>query len=142
MSKLALSVSLVFALALSLGGCSKADDEDEWKPKTYTKEVDAARKFFHRDGIVTRALEEYRWAVGKYPTTDQGLIALMKRPKGLRNPSDWKGPYLDGDSLPVDFWENEFKYASPGKDQKYDMWSLGPDGVDGTDDDLLNWNYR
>lgn len=69
---------------------------------------------------------------GKFPTTDQGLDALLERGE--------KGPYLQSPQLPKDGWENSFRYMIPGeKGVNYDLWSPGPDGISGTPDDIGNW---
>ncbi len=81
------------------------------------------------------ALRAYNMDNGKFPTMDQGLAALLeKTEKG-------KGPYLENTrTLPKDQWENDFRYLIPGdKNPDYDLWSCGPDGVTGTEDDVGNW---
>ena len=81
-------------------------------------------------------LMAFRVNVGNYPTTDEGLISLKKMPEGKGK--RWKGPYID--ELPVDPWGNAYQYRYPGvkNKDKYDVWSLGPDGV-ASDDDIGNW---
>ena len=56
------------------------------------------------------------------------------------NPSKWEGPYLDSD-LPLDPWDNPYQYVSPGihNPDGFDIWSYGPDGINGTEDDIGNW---
>jgi general secretion pathway protein G len=68
------------------------------------------------------------------------LSALMTPPGDLANPAKWKGPYLEK-AIPADPWGRPFQYAAPGKHnpQSFDVWSLGPDGADGTEDDVGNW---
>ena len=85
-------------------------------------------------------LELYFLAVKQYPSTGAGLEALRNPPGDLVNPAKWTGPYLDK-PLPLDPWERPYQYAYPGKynPSKFDVWSLGPDGVDGTEDDIGNW---
>ena len=143
MSRKVLCLSAVLSVAVLVGGCSKKEEDVGWKPKEYDEETQKVRKFIHRDGIITRALEEFRAATDVYPTTDQGLQALVSRPKGLRDPKRWTGPYLEEDQL-SDHWGNPFGYTSPGKEKehRYDLWSVGADGEVGTDDDILNWNVR
>lgn len=82
------------------------------------------------------AIRAYNMDNGKFPTMDQGLAALLeKNEKG-------QGPYLENTrTLPKDQWENDFRYLVPGdKNPDYDLWSCGPDGVSGTEDDIGNWN--
>jgi general secretion pathway protein G len=82
------------------------------------------------------ALSYYEMTVGEHPTTAQGLQALVEPPADLRPPTRWDGPYFDGE-LPLDPWDNEYQYELRYGEPV--IWSLGPDGVDGTDDDIGNW---
>lgn len=86
------------------------------------------------------ALVPYRLDVGRYPTTEEGLDALVQAPSGKED--RWKGPYLE--SLPSDPWGRPYEYRFPGtlNDQGlkgYDIWSLGEDGRKSADD-IGNWN--
>jgi len=86
-------------------------------------------------------LTTYRIDMGDYPTTEQGLGALYVAPA---NTADrWHGPYAEGNGgkVPLDPWNNPYHYVYPGVHNKggYDLWSSGPDGVDGNDDDIKNW---
>lgn len=79
-------------------------------------------------------LDLYEIDNGKFPTTQQGLQALLTEPSGARN---WRGPYVKRESK--DPWGNLYQYRYPsthGKD--YDLYSMGPDGVTGNDD-ITNW---
>ena len=77
---------------------------------------------------------------GRYPTSAEGLGALSTAPGGLTN---WKGPYIE---RPVvnDPWGNPYVYVCPGthNTDSYDLHSFGPDGQDGTEDDIDNWTAR
>lgn len=81
----------------------------------------------------------YRTAIGAYPTTAEGLNALINPPSGKE--ARWKGPYVDGKVIPMDPWNNPYQYKSPGthNPRGYDVWSIGPDQTDGTADDIGNW---
>ena len=81
----------------------------------------------------------YAQEMGNYPSTAAGLEALRTAP-GEAQGGKWNGPYLDK-AVPVDPWNHPYSYASPGRHNPdgYDVWSVGPDGVDGTDDDIGNW---
>ena len=85
-------------------------------------------------------LAAYRIHVGHDPTTEEGLAALARCPKGLEE--RWKGPYVrvDEDKLPSDPWGRPYQYRCPGvhNPNGYDLWSLGPDGVPSRDD-IGNW---
>ena len=85
------------------------------------------------------ALDAYEIQTGTYPTTEQGLDALVERPAGM-DADRWPGPLLD--RVPRDQWDNPWQYRHPGRHNTngYDLWSYGPDGRDGTDDDITNWN--
>jgi len=83
-------------------------------------------------------LTNYRIDMGSYPTTAQGLEALVTRPQGGER---WKGPYLEG-GVPLDPWQQPYEYRYPGAQNKsgYDLFSKGPDLTAGTEDDVGNWD--
>ena len=65
------------------------------------------------------------------------LKALITAPSGAKN---WKEPYIDETTLLTDPWGNPYQYRYPSTHGvKYDVWSYGPDGKDGTQDDICNW---
>jgi len=74
-----------------------------------------------------KALDTYRLDVGGYPTTEQGLAALVNRPE---NVAKWNGPYLQK-AVPADPWGHAYQYRSPGEKREYDILSLGKDGQPG-----------
>ena len=85
------------------------------------------------------ALNLYRLDNYSYPTTDQGLEALAQKP--VPEPPRWKeGGYID--RLPMDPWQNPYQYLSPGTQSAIDIYSMGPDGQSGSDDDIGNWNLQ
>ena len=92
-------------------------------------------------GLFKDQLALFKLSMKNYPTTDQGLEALVQAPADLVNQDSWAGPYIEGGMVPTDPWENPYQYESPGKynQNSYDVWSFGPDGTDGTDDDVGNW---
>lgn len=65
---------------------------------------------------------------------------FYKTPSGMEE-RDWAGPYIDETEVPKDPWGNEYRMTAPGKNNpnSIDIWSVGPDGQDGTDDDIGNW---
>ena len=76
---------------------------------------------------------------GNYPRGKDGLKDLLQAPSDARN---WKGPYLENlTEVPLDSWQNQFIYECPGKHNPsgYDLMSTGPDGREGGDDDITNW---
>ena len=86
------------------------------------------------------ALQQYRLDNGRYPTTEQGLQALVSAPTSDPVPRRYReGGYLNPAQVPVDPWGNEYVIVSPGEKGKIDIFSVGPDGQEGTDDDIGNW---
>ncbi len=85
-----------------------------------------------------KALDQYRLDVGRYPSTEQGLNALMKQPAGEAR---WQGPYLRKD-VPLDPWGTAYQYRQPGEHGEFDLFSFGKDGKAGGDGeaaDITNW---
>lgn len=85
-----------------------------------------------------KALDHYRLDVGRYPSTEQGLAALVKKPAGE---AKWAGPYLQKD-VPPDPWGKAFIYKAPGEHGDVDLSSHGRDGRpggSGEDADITNW---
>ncbi|WP_242521809.1 type II secretion system major pseudopilin GspG [Motiliproteus sp. SC1-56] len=77
--------------------------------------------------------------VGRYPTTEEGLQALVVEPDGL---SSWNGPYLKKKQVPKDPWGRDYHYKSPGSNGDYDIYTLGYDNAVGGDkenQDVGNW---
>ncbi|ACL70617.1 type II secretion system major pseudopilin GspG [Halothermothrix orenii] len=94
--------------------------------------------------ILEVALDNYRLDNGRYPTTQQGLKALIEKPTISPIPQNWDGPYLEKKEIPLDPWGNEYNYLSPGNynTHKYDLWSYGLDnkkGGTGEASDVTNW---
>ena len=85
-------------------------------------------------------LFSYKMHVGDFPSTEEGLQALITPPA---NKADrWRGPYLEPAKIPVDPWGEPYHYAYPGIHNKdgYDVWSSGPDHQSGNADDIGNWD--
>ena len=89
-------------------------------------------------GNISLALKLYEVDNGRYPTTEQGLAALLQKPTSPPSPKRWNGPYLEQE--PVDPWDRLYAYRHPGvhPPRDYDLYSLGPDGVE-SEDDVTNW---
>ncbi len=79
------------------------------------------------------ALDLFRFDVGRYPTSSEGLAALVTNP-GVEN---WSGPYLKK-AVPKDPWNREYQYRSPGEHGDFDLYSLGADGAEGGDGENLD----
>jgi len=94
-------------------------------------------------GLLTQALLQYQVDVGDFPPTAQGLEVLRAAPKAAADKTHWRGPYLAG-PMPNDPWGRPYRYEYPGKHgpDKPDLWSIGPDGASGTEDDITNWSDR
>ena len=85
------------------------------------------------------ALDMYKLDNSRYPTTEQGLEALVTKPQGDPAPRNYKEDgYIK--RLPQDPWGNNYQLMSPGEHGKIDVFSLGLDGEAGTADDIGNWN--
>ena len=88
---------------------------------------------------IPTALDFYELDNGHFPSSEQGLEALITKPALAPTPSNWNGPYLK--KLPKDPWRNDYIYKNPGDHNQsdFDLYSKGPDGIEGTQDDLGNW---
>lgn len=85
------------------------------------------------------ALDLYRLEVGRYPTTAEGLSALVQQPGSTPN---WNGPYLKKSQMPKDPWGFDYQFRSPGQHGSFDIWALGADnrdGGDGENQDIVSW---
>ena len=84
---------------------------------------------------IASALDLYEMDNGAYPTTEEGLNALLVKPASA---SHWKGPYVK--KIPSDPWGHSYLYKSPGAHSvDYDLYSYGKNGVEGGGDDIANW---
>lgn len=87
------------------------------------------------------ALDMYKLDNNRYPTTEQGLDALVNKPTASPEPRSYReGGYIK--RLPQDPWGNQYQLLSPGQFGKIDIFSMGMDGEAGTDDDIGNWNLK
>ena len=95
----------------------------------------------HDVGTIVQSLKLYRLDIGRYPTTEQGIKALVEKPTSEPIPQNWKaGGYLD--ALSKDPWGNPYQYSNPGTRSEIDVYSFGADGKQGgtgTDADIGNW---
>jgi general secretion pathway protein G len=83
-------------------------------------------------------LNSFRQDIGRYPSTGEGLAALSVCAQSIR--TSWNGPYLSLDVALLDPWNREYRYRMPGthNPNSYDLWSLGADGIESSDD-IGNW---
>lgn len=96
---------------------------------------------------IESALKFYRLDNGFYPSTEQGLAALVNKPSGKPEPRNYKsGGYLEGDGAPLDPWGNAYLYRAPGQaGRDYEIISLGADSKEGGTDankDIKSWELR
>lgn len=85
------------------------------------------------------ALDLYRLDMGRYPTEQEGIEALVKRPSDAEH---WNGPYVKKKEMLIDPWGEPFHYRIPGQHGSYDLYSLGADkqeGGDGENKDIVSW---
>lgn len=88
---------------------------------------------------LSASLDMYKLDVGKYPSSEQGLAALVEKPTDGKR---WNGPYLRKVKVPKDPWTQEYRYVSPGEHGKFDISSYGADekeGGEGEDQDINSW---
>ncbi len=125
-----LVVLMGFAVPSLLGSKKKAD-------------IDAAKT---QIGLFRTALEKYALDMNTFPTSEQGLDVLIVKPTDLEDEdqANWAGPYITTTSkeAPRDPWGHEYNYEFPSThDSEYpDIWSVGPDGKEGSEDDIVNWS--
>jgi general secretion pathway protein G len=95
---------------------------------------------------IETALKLYKLDNGFYPTTEQGLQALVEAPTVGQLPRAWRdGGYMEKGKVPNDPWRNEFVYLAPGVHDDYDLSSYGPDGEpggEGDDEDINSWELE
>jgi len=97
-------------------------------------------------GSFKGALERYAFNMGDFPTTEQGLVALIEAPAAedaeATGATKWQGSYLTADEIPKDPWGNDYGYRYPPEQSKGEypeIWSNGPDGEPDTADDICSW---
>jgi general secretion pathway protein G len=113
-------------------------------------------------GMFQAALERYAVDMNRFPSTEEGLAALVSKPGSAGSSESagegseatesgssgaagdtWDGPYLKTETLPKDPWGNNYAYEFPPTHNKInlpDIWSWGPDGQENTDDDIVSWS--
>lgn len=131
-----MAVVLIMGLLAGLVGVAifgQLDSARVTTTKTQMKQIESALTFYQMDN-------------GRFPSTEQGLEALVRKPAGAPEPRNYRpGGYLQGDQVPRDAWGNPYQYENPGQHnpESFDLWSLGADGAPGgtgTDADIGNWS--
>jgi general secretion pathway protein G len=107
-------------------------------PQMGQSRITAARAQIH---TYKQALDIYELNNSFFPATEQGLMALFVAPTTPPVPGNWRGPYADGERPRKDPWGHEYVYRNPGQKNPagYDLYSWGPDGIEGNEDDIGNW---
>ena len=111
----------------------RSDDAKIADAKVQIRNIESALKLFKLDN-------------GFYPSTEQGLQALVEKPTAGQIPTKYKAEgYLESKKLPKDPWGNDYLYISPGEHGDYDLCSYGADGVkggEGKDADICSWDLQ
>jgi len=130
-----MAVVLIMGLLMGIVGVAVFGQVDKARVSTtrgQMKQIESALAFYQMDN-------------GRFPTTDQGLDALINKPSAGVEPNNYRpGGYLQSRQLPVDAWGYPYEYEYPGtyNEGSFDLWSLGADaqpGGEGTDADIGNW---
>jgi len=103
-----------------------------------TQEKKLAQTAVSNSGPIASVVDTFRLDVGRYPTE---LAELTQQPDDEEEGKKWNGPYIKDAKDLKDPWGHEIQYKCPGdvNESSYDLWSMGPDGEDGTDDDITNY---
>lgn len=131
-----LAVLAAFAIPSLIGTADKA-------------RVKLAEAAVGRNGPISKALTSYKFDMGKFPDTDEGLAALYRGKEYTKEDPRYSGPYMEGTIEELrDPWNNPFEYRSPGEmnEDGFDLWSRGSDGKDDGgkegSDDIKNWKEK
>ncbi|MCI0332371.1 MAG: type II secretion system major pseudopilin GspG [Planctomycetes bacterium] len=91
--------------------------------------------------LLADAINYYKMDVKQFPSS---LEDLVNEPSDAKLAKKWSGPYMEANKNLADPWDNPYKYDAKGKKNQgsYDVWSVGPDGQDGTEDDIGNWQNK
>ncbi len=101
-------------------------------------ERDITQQMVAQGGTLDNMINLFRMNCGQYP---KELKELVEKPEDEAVASKWRGPYIQSADKLKDAWGNDLKYKCPGEfnSETYDLWSVGPDGQDGNEDDVSNW---
>ena len=122
-----LLVLVILAILAGIVGVNFIGKSADAKIKAATQQLE----------YIKTALVEFEIHNGTLPTNQQGLDALYENPGNLDN---WQGPYLE-QKITKDQWGNDWQYRYPGTHNNFfDLYSAGPDGIEGNDDDIRNWS--
>lgn len=126
-----LLVVVIIGFLVTVAGIRLTKESGRAKTVTAQRQIDSYKT----------CLGVYELDNGFYPSTEQGLQALVAQPSSTPAPMHWKGPYLDPPVVRPDPWGRPYNYRYPGQKipSGYDLYSAGPDGVEGNEDDIGNW---
>lgn len=129
-------VIVILAMLAALVGpklMGRSDDAKITDAKVQIKNIETALKFYKLDN-------------GSYPSTEQGLGALVAKPTTGQIPKSYKdGGYLESKKVPKDPWGNDYIFVSPGEHGDYDLYSYGADGAkggEGKNADVTSWDSK
>lgn len=128
------ALTAIFGM-LALWGCNREVAPE----KTDIERVrQSLKRMIGPNGSMMNALRQYETDTGEFP---KELKWLVERPTGTPNAEKWNGPYFLDKSALSDPWGHEYRYVVPGmhNPKGVDLWTVGPDGVNGTQDDTVNW---
>jgi general secretion pathway protein G len=129
-------VIVILAMLAALVGPKLIGRTDDAKIQTTRTQI----------GNMETALKLYKLDNGTYPSTEQGLNALVAKPTVGVIPKNYKeGGYLEKKQVPKDGWGNDYLYVSPGEHGDYDLFSYGSDGAkggEGKNSDISNWESK
>jgi len=131
-----MAVVIIIGLLTTIVGAAIFQQVDKGRVTTTIAQINSL------EGV----LELYRMDNGRFPTTEQGLEALVREPVGEPAPRSYPpGGYLKGGKVPLDPWGGPYHYEAPGQNNQhsFDLWSYGADGApggDGVDADIGNWS--
>jgi general secretion pathway protein G len=102
-------------------------------------EIDITKSIVDPGGTLCGVIEVFHMNTGQFP---KELKDLVEKPDDEAVAGKWRGPYIKSADKLKDAWGRDLKYKAPGEyhADSYDLWSTGPDGEDGTDDDIANWS--
>jgi len=124
-----LVVLVILGLLASLVGPRIMKNLGESKSKTAVLQIEE----------LSTAIDLFKLDAGRYPTTSEGLQALIEAPSGLNS---WNGPYLRKKVIRKDPWGIDYHYVSPGDNEPFDLFSYGADNIKGGDKenrDIVSW---
>jgi general secretion pathway protein G len=128
-----IEILIVIAILLAIGGLVVVN----LMPKKEQADIDLMRV---QIGSFDEALKLFKLDMDRYPTEEEGLAALWKGPEDDEETKKWRGPYMDP-PVPQDKWGHDWIYRYPGEirgEAYYDIVSIGPDGEEGSEDDISN----